>query len=528
VALRAQRQSAELIHVPAPMGSVNTISAGSLMPPEDCIYRYNLTPGEYGLRVRLGEREWVTGLGSEVRSLIPFTGSTASANRLFAVTVAGIWDVTSSTTTPTQLVTFGTQDDDAGWGVSKVMVTAAGHFLFYADESNGLYIYTESSDTWAVASIAGVAASAIAFVAVWKSRVWLVEKGTGLGWYLETNAISGVAAPFNFGAHFAHGGDLRGLWSWTYDGGAGIDDSLVAVSGGGDVLIYQGTNPADIDTFGAKGFWFIGGVPKGRRIASDAGGELLVMSTTGLLPMSRLTVGGSNQVSAQYATEKIGNLWNKLMISTANLSGWAMAIHPLDATLLVIVPVGPGLATRQLAMSLNAPSKGWSEYRDLNMTSAAVAYAGTLYYGTPEGTVRIMDGYVDGITLADPNSYAAIQWSLLTSFQNLGTPNQKRMMDVRTTFISEGAPPPYAIEARYRWDIAEIGTTPSDAAAPGTALWDTATWDDSDWAPEYSSSQQIRGLTGMGPEVALAVRGTAAARTILVDFAVRFTVGGFW
>jgi hypothetical protein len=532
--MRAQRQSAQAVTVPAPMGSINTIAPGGLMSPEDCIYRYNMIPAEYGLRVRLGSREWVTGLDGEVRTLLPFTGSYSSVNRLFAVTESGIWDVSSSTTSPTQLVTFATQDETSGHGVFTVMVTAAGHFLLYCDEANGYHVYTETSDTWAKIAmgsggteVAGVDPASLVFVTVWKHRVWFVEKNRGKGWYLPTNAIYGTATAYNFGAHFRAGGDLRGLWSLTRDGGGGIDDALVAISGGGDVLVYEGTDPASADTFGLKGVFFVGGVPQGRRIASDFGGDLLVMSTTGLLPLSQLLLGNA-AVSAQYATAKIANLWNKLMLSTANLRGWSMALHPLDATLLVLVPVSDGLPTRQLAMSLSSPAKGWSEYRDLNMGTAAVAYAGTLYFGTPDGTVKIMDGYVDGVTLADPNAYSAIQWSLLTAYQNLGTPNQKRLMDVRTTFICEGAPPPYAIEARYRWDVSEIGTSPSDATAPVTALWDTAVWDDANWAPEYSSSQGIRGLTGMGSEVALAVRGTAAARTILVGHDVRFVIGGFW
>jgi hypothetical protein len=529
---RGTRQTAKPLDAPAPMGSVNTISSGAAMPPEDCIFRFNLIPAEYGLRVRLGSREWVTGLDGECLSLLPFTGSTSGNSRLFAATRTGIWDVTSSTAAPSQVVVFGTQDSTSGHAISCVMATAAGHFLLVTDESNGYYVYAESGATWTkvamgggAGEISGVDPANFAFVAVWKNRVWFVERGTGRAWYLGTNAIYGTAASFNFAARFKAGGDLRGLWSWTYDGGAGLDDSVVAISGGGDVVIYQGTDPSSASTFGIKGVWFIGGVPLGRRIASDSGGELAVMSTTGLLPLSQL-VTGSNAVDGRiYATAKVANAWNKLMIGTANLRGWATAIHPLDATLIVTVPTGDGLPSRQLAMSLS--TKGWSEYRDLDMGISMTPYGGTFYFGTTDGKVKIMDGYVDGVTLADPNAYADIQSSLLGAFSTLGTPNQKQIGLLEPSFISEGAAPSVSVEARYDFDLSEIGAAPEAAAQPGVALWDSAIWDEAVWAPEYAASRPTRGATGMGAYVAIALRMRSASRTILVGYRGTYVSGGF-
>lgn len=525
---RASRQTARPFTLPAPMGSINTVASGSSMPPEDCVFRYNLIPGEYGLRVRLGSREWVTGLDGEVLSLLPFTGSTSSGSRLFATTRTGIWDVTGSSAAPTQVVTFGTQDATSGHGVSFVFSSAAGHFLCYFDESNGYHVYAETGGTWTAGGpsgspVTGVDPANLVAGLGWKHRVWAVERGTGKGWYLGTNAIGGAATAFNFGAQFRQGGALRGLYSWTGDGGAGIDDQLVAVSDGGDVVIYSGTDPATVGAFGLRGVWSVGGIPLGRRVASDFGGELLIMSTRGILSLRELVDGIED--TGQYRTGKIANLWNKLMLSTANLRGWSMALHPLDATLIVTVPTGSGQPTRQLAMSL--ATKGWSEYRDLGMSGCCTPYGGTFYYGTTDGKIKAMDGYVDGVTLPDPDAYAAIQWSLLTGFQNLGNPNQKQVGFVEPSFIAEGASPSCSVEARYRYDLSEIGSSPGDATQGGLALWDSATWDDALWAPEYAASHPMFGGIGMGPEVALAIRGTSVARTILVGFRGTYTAGGF-
>jgi hypothetical protein len=528
---RATRQTAQGLDIPAPMGSINTVSSGAAMPPEDCVFRFNLIPAEYGLRVRLGSREWCTGLDGEVLEYLPFMGSTPGNSKLFATTRTGIWDVTSSSAAPTQVLVFGTQDGTSGRGTSLVFSSAAGHFLCYWDESNGYYVYTENGATWtaggpAAATVTGVTPANLVGGIFWKRRLWMIERGTGKGWYLAPNAIGGAATEFNFGAQFQRGGALRGLYSWTGDGGAGIDDQLVAVSDGADVAIYAGTDPATVGAFGLRGVWSVGGIPQGRRICASLGGDLLVMSTTGLLPISQLVTTRAGLTPDQYDTFRISNAWNKLMLSTANLRGWSMALHPLDATLIVIVPTADGQPSRQLAMSLTRRG-AWSEYRDLGMGIAHTQYAGAYYYGTPDGKVMISDGNVDGVTLADPNSYADIHFAVLGAFSTLGTSNQKQIGFIEPTFMAEGSAPPCVVEARYDFDLSEIGTSPEAVAPVGVALWDSALWDEAVWAPDYSASRPTRGATGLGAYVAIALRGRSASRTILVGYRGTYTVGGF-
>src|SRR5205085_629605 len=121
-------------------------------------------------------------------------------------------------------------------------------------------------------------------------------------------------------------------------------------------------------TFGIKGVWFVGGVPKGRRIATDYGGDLLILSSVGVVPVSTLTAGAETADTSQYATRKIGNLFNRSMSRSGGLKGWSLHIHPEDATLLITVPVADGQNTTQLAMSLL--TRGWAQYRDVPMLSA--------------------------------------------------------------------------------------------------------------------------------------------------------------
>lgn len=532
--VRGQRARLLDLHVPAPTGGDDTVSPGTQIPAGRSMLSYNLIGAEYGLRSRLGWREWCTNLDGEVRSILPFGGSLkdGSTSRLFACTSTGIWDVTSSSAAPTQVVTFGTQNGESGFGVSSAFTDLNGaHWLLYTDEANGYYTYAESGGTWTkvtmgagAAQIGGVDPATFAAVIPWKNRLWFVQKDTQKAWYLGLNALYGTATGFQFGSRFKAGGDLRTLASWTIDGGSGSDDRLVAVSGGGDVVIYQGTDPASTSTFGIVGVWQVGAVPVGRRLTTDTGGDLLLMSSIGILPMSKLVIGNPVVDRTQYATAAISNLFNQSQAATSNLNGWAMRLHPQDAALIVLVPTGAGQPSTQLVMSMI--TRGWHRYRDLPMGLCAEPWGNTLYFGTPDGRVCMNDGYLDGVTLADPNSYTPIDWSLLTAFSNLGTPKRKRIQQIRVKIMSQGGAIPVNAEARYNFDTREADR-PAAVPASGASSWDSGLWDSATWGGSYQSQSSVFGATGNGQEAALAIRGSATSRMTLVGADVAYD-GGNW
>jgi hypothetical protein len=525
--------SIQSVRLPPPMGGINAIDSASEMPVTDCIYRYNLTPAERGLRARLGSREYVTGLtglgDNIVRTTLPFTGSAKSGaqNKLFGTTSTGIWDCTASTTTPTQLITFANQTSEAGYGVGCVVVTSAGHFLLYCDEANGLFIYSQNDGAWTAVTmggggtqISGVDPANLVYCTVFKNRVWFVERDTARAWYLAAGAIYGAATSFELGTKFKAGGPLIGLYDWTVDGGSGIDDNLVALSQGGDVCIYKGTDPSSATTFGLVGVWTVGTLPAGRELATNAGGDMLLLTRAGALPLSSLLSGRIIE-SSQYATAKIAPLFNGLMLTRADLHGWAIRLHPTDGTLMILVPEADGQNTTQLVMSL--ANKSWSQYRNLPIFSACV-WNGQLYYGTADGKVGLNDGYNDGITLADPTTSTPVQWALLTSFQSLGSASNKQVQTIRPIFSADGGPPAYNAQARYDFDLSELATVA--AGTNSDAAWDVATWDDATWDGASTVTRAPTGTSGMGVDVAVALRGTSTSRTTLMGIDVFFTVGG--
>lgn len=759
------------VHISAPVGGLNTVDPALGLPELDCLKLYNLTAAEFGLRVRTGSKEWVTGLtgasDNTVRTTMPFSGGqkNGGTDKLFACTQAGIWDCTPSSTTPEHLITFATQTGDAGYGTFCVFTTPGGRFLLYCDEENGLFLYTETTNSWAIGAsgttqlwvantsyvvgnkvmnggkeyvctvagtsagsggptgtvagaitdgtvtwnyvrteqtwfgstdylvddtvinfeklyictVAGTSAASggptatpivdgtvtwdytsaatawlphhtyavgenainggniyvcttggksdgsggptgtgtgiidlhavwdyagtswqpttvyatgdkvtnggnlytcsvggtsdgsggptgtgtgtsvvdgtvtwdyvaphvarstyigmsladetagfngtaanFAAVMAWKNRVWLVEKDATRAWYLATNAVYGTATSFDFGSKMRAGGPLANLYDWSYDAGGGLDSKLVGISTAGDVVIYQGTDPNSASTFGLYGAWSVGGVPYGRRIATDYGGELLVVSLLGVVPLSKLIVGQPVVAGdrSSYATDKISNDFNRLASTYQTNQGWSIGLHPQDNALIVLVPTVSGTAATPYAMSFG--KRSWSVYRDLPILSMAV-WNGTTYFGTPDGRVCQSFGYIDGVTLADPDSFSPIAWSLLTAYRNGGTPKQKRVQWVKVSVEAQEPTPAINAEAKYNLDLSEA-SAPSGVGIGGPGTWDNSVWDADVWGGDYVAYQPIIGTTGMGAEVAIAVCGVATSRTSFVGVDVNFDV----
>jgi len=578
-----QRGTSTAVHLPAPVGGINTITAASAMPASDCLYLFNMIPFQYGLRVRSGYREWATGItaaetglglvdyGSPitfgisaplggpqvgqwvsnnplgVRTLLAFNGSAAdgSQDRLWAVSNTGIWDVTNSTAAPVKVYAFGdgglpNGPAQAGYGVGTSFVNDSGrHYYCYCDGAWGYLLYSEDSGVWNAITVGNTPGQQIyidplyeavygpldpanfRFVMQWKSRLWFVPENSTTAWYLNIGSFTGEAFPMPFAPRFKSGGELVGLWAWTVDGGVGIDDHLVAISRGGDVVIYSGTDPSIPGAFGLRGVWWVGRPPPGRRIASTFGGDLFILSVVGCVPLSKLVSGGLIRDPQILASVKLANLFNKLMTARGEQTGWSIAIHPTDNILLITVPPLPDEPREQLSMSL--ANQGWSQHLGVPM-SCMETWRNKLYFGTDDGRVCVNDGEVDDVPL-DASSVRPIEWALLTSYQNLGNPAKKRVHMIRPHFMTDGTSPGYATGARFDFDLSPLDLSPTAADATPSA-WDIAIWDTSVWDDGAGIAGRYEGATGMGSHVALILRGNSVTNTTFVGFDVVLDSGG--
>src|SRR5574343_18684 len=173
---RQQMQLTKPIFWPAAQGGINAVQGAAEVPPSDALIMTNMIPNQYGVHVRKGYRQHTPAipLGDGIKTLVPFQDddSTAPVNRLFACTSDGIYDVTTAGAAPIKVLDFPVKDDKTGWCSWHHYTTVAGQFVLLCDQSNGYFIYTAATNTWAAGSVSGgVTAGVLDFVTVWKNRV---------------------------------------------------------------------------------------------------------------------------------------------------------------------------------------------------------------------------------------------------------------------------------------------------------------------------------------------------------------------
>lgn len=460
---RWQRQATQSVFMAAPQGGINALAGAGAVPPTDALFLYNLIPQEYGNAVRLGYREWCqpVPIGTGVRTVIPYNAFTATVlaqDRLFAATDDGIYECTVEGSLPVKVQDWAIKGGVAGWCSWTAYTTIAGKFLLVCDLANGYYIYTEATNTWVKVTmgngtnqINGVDPVLLDYVMVWKNRVWFVQQDSGLGWYLPVGAIQGTVKSFEFGNKFRYGGFLKSLSNWTLDAGDGVDDYLVALSAAGDVMIYQGTDPETVGAFNLKGVWWVGKVPQGRRQTTTIGGDLMVLSTYGLIEASKLISGLPRTDADLSISHKINPRINTNMGRTYQSFGWEVKVFPREQIAIVVSPKEANVEWNQYVYSLT--TRAWCQFVGVPILTCE-AWQARFYLGTTDNRLFTYDGFADNVLIADNGaSQTPVTWEMLTGFQTFDQPGvNKRVQFLRPRFIGAEIPS-YNIEARYDFDL---------------------------------------------------------------------------
>lgn len=509
-----------------PVG-INQVDPLAQMDPSDAIFMYNLQSFRYGTKVRQGYKQWATHVGpGGVKTVIPYTGSILIKDRLFAVGTDGIYDVSASVATPAVKLAFaGGVTPTSGQGIWQAVTTIAGFFSAYCDEQYGYFLYTESTDLWAAvttAQVTGVDPATFCFVMSFKERLWFIQRGTSSAWYLPTDSITGAATQFNFGNKFKHGGTLQALYTWTIQGSTGPQSYLVAISSSGEVLIYGGDDPSDATNFSIVGSWFIGSVPVGRRIAGNIGGDLYMLSVSGLSPLNVVVQGNQTQVDNIEVSRKVSPAIRASMLTSFLQNGWEVKAHPSQDSIFVMSPQQVGFPNQQFVQSVN--NQGWSIFQSIPMYTGDI-WEGQFYFGALDGNVYVIQGNTDNQPRTGTGTGNNINSSCLGSFQDYQEPGLYHQAHfIRPVFLS-GANPQFEVECRYDYNISEV-FGPTSAAPTSGALWDVAIWDVDEWAGAVAEFEGVRGGTGIGRAMAVGLTMSTSIETTLIRYDLMFDTGG--
>ncbi len=501
-----QRTSNNVASLPAPVGGWNARDSLANMAPTDAVTLDNLFPGVSSVGIRGGYTPHVTGISGQVETLMTYNGG--ANDKMFAIAGGSIFDVTTSGVVGAAVVTGLS---DSRWE-SVNITTSGGSYLYAANGVDAPRLY--DGTTWtaitgaSTPAITGVTTTTLTSPTLFKNRMWFIQKDTLKAWYLPTASVGGAANVLDLSSVARNGGTLRAMATWTIDAGYGVDDNLVFVTDQGEIIVYRGTDPSSASTWALIGVWQVG-APVSRRCVAKYGGDLLLLTLDGLIPLASALQ--SSRLDPQVAlSDKIQGAFATATRTYKDNFGWGLLYNPLNNALIVNVPVSTG-AQQQFVM--NNITKAWCRFTGW-YANCWTLLNDTPYFGTG-GSVAQGWTTASGSGGFNDNG-AAIPTRALQAFNYFETRGViKYFTRGRPTIYSNGQPA-ISIGVNVDFQTADI-VGPLSFSSTAYGLWDVGLWDQAIWGSDTVVSNNFTGLQGIG--YCAAVNFNSSSKNLTLEWA---------
>lgn len=499
--------------IPAPVRGWRSDEGAAREQPGAASRLINWVPEADAVRIRRGYSSHGTGMTDDVETLMVYTSG--SATKLFAAAGTVIYDVTSAGAGSSSLTSL----TSARWSWTN-MSTSGGKFLVIANGVDTVRQYSGSA--WSAPTITGVSNEEdLIFVWQHKQRLWFIQKTSTKAWYLPVDSIAGAATEFEIGSLFRMGGRLIAGATWSRDTGDGMDDLNVFVTSEGQAAIYSMSDPSDPSTLSLAGVYFVG-KPIGDRCLYQLGGELLVITYSGVVPLSKVIEIDASRIDAAALSGPVRVDYANAARSYGAYTGWQLVSYPKTNLLILNIPIIQGSTAKQYVMNLLTGA--WAEWKAINALCWAV-FNENLYFGDTNGVVYKAD-------VGSADNSAAITAEMILTFSQLGAKGRQKHIgivrpNVEANVASRGTVYPLAdYKTSNGTDIS------GDVADSSVPLWDTALWDDAIW-PGNNIISEWRGRGNVGTAISLhyVIQASTSTPTEdldyrLISFDVTYEAGG--
>jgi hypothetical protein len=293
--------------------------------------------------------------------------------------------------------------------------------LFFVNGTDNPQVFNGSTLAGIVWSGSGLSAdNDLINIALVRNRLWFCEKNSADVWYGAVGQITAASPLTEFSlSQIAGGGFCMAVGSWSRDGGDGADDLTIFVMSTGEILVYQGDPGSTFSLIGK----YQAAPPVGRQCLIKVGGELVVITRLGFLPLSA-AVGGVALDLARI------DPWGKiapLVASDAELdgsnAGWHGCLH--NGVLYVNVPMTDAVLSKQHVLNTRngawgGPYTGWNG-------SSFCSFENELYFGGMDGTVKLVGGPDDDGVDITANANTAFVYPTPAQLTNVYTGIRPKM-----------------------------------------------------------------------------------------------------
>lgn len=483
--------------IAAPVLGWNTRDPIASMNPGYAITLDDIFPTAGDLMLRKGIDDHVTGIGSQVESLMPYNEPDGTQT-LFCAAGTAFYNTTTA--------------GAVGAAVVSSLSNARWQSINYTNSSGVSYLCcfngTDSPRFWngtswititgaSTPAITGLTTSGIVSATVHMRRMWLVQVESMKAWYLPVDAVGGAAASLDLSGIAKRGGYIMAIESWSMDGGDGMNDYWAAITSEGEVVVYQGSDPSSANTWALVGVWYLG-EPIGRRCMLKFGGDVLLILAQGVIPLSKLIMSKALD-NKSAITDLIAPSMLSAALSYKTNFGWELTHYTSENMLLLNVPVNEGLHQQQYVM--NVITGAWCRFTGYEVNCMTVM-GGELYAGRNGAVSKLWSTHYD--------NGVDITGELKSAFNYFGSTSIKSFKMIRPIVATNGSP---ELAAGMNVDYENTDNT-ATATYSGTTLakWGISLWGIGLWAS---------GLPVLRNWIELSKEGICGSSHIVV------TAGGF-
>lgn len=484
----------------------------------------NWFPTATGIRMRGGSDIFAT-IGDETDPVTSmFSYVNGNNKKLFATTATAIYNVTTpvSPTNTQSLIDDlgGFLVDDLGnillctedvapapdvdllaggdWSVVQ-FATAGGTFLRAVNGVDTPLVY-DGTDWALTPAITVVDPTTLSFVWVSKSRLFFIQKDTLDAWYLPVSSIGGAAVKLPLGGVFTLGGSLIFGGTWSVESGDGPSEQTVFVTSEGEVAAFRGSDPSDSTDWTKVGVFRIGG-PRGSRAFLRAGGDLLIATDIGLIPLSTAFQRDVAALAPAAVSYSIEIEWNKAVAERSG-SGWHTALWPTKQMMLVAPPTPVG--SQPIVLVANARTGAWAPFTGWNV-KCLQTFGDRLFFGSDSG--KIIEAEVTG---SDQGSaYTSVCVPL---FDPLKSPAAKKVGVQARAVLRATSQPGVKMSLQSDYTV-NLPAPPDDTTVAAGNVWGAAVWGASQWgaAADKKTFQEWRSVPGSGYSLSPATQITSGS-----------------
>lgn len=464
----------------APIGGLVTNTPLAAAGSQTALVLENFWPTTTGIEPRGGTKLRCTIAGG-VEALFQYR---AGFNKTyFAADETNVYEFSDETLDGTTLTASISGQTNADYSALE-MQTDGGSFLTIVNGRDHAQIYdgTNWQQITAVSApfaVTNVATNHLSHVWSHRNRTFFIERGTMSAWYLGINSVAGAATKLPLAGVFNKGGSLLFGATWSSDSGSGMDDRCVFATDQGEFAVYSGGNPGDAADWQLNGVYDIG-EPLGKNSIMQVGGDLIVATKTGLMPISAATAKDPSQLKLDALSRPVDPDWRREAILSGNIGGWRL-IKWGSRNMAIVAPPNRD-AQQGYCWAVNLETGAWTKFTGWRIGDIYVLGNG-LHYGDDRGDIYLCD--VGGF---DNNT--AFECRACFSFDHLGSTGAlKTAHAIKGTWRHRA---PFAVKHTIAKDY-----NPSFGAASAVPIssggdqgeWDVSLWDQGYWATNDETHQ---------------------------------------